>query len=63
MVARAAPPAPIFKVKIKSGSRIIFITDPIIVPTIEEVAKPSVRIKLLGVNETIIKVEPRAIYL
>ena len=61
MVAIAAPPAPMFKYRMKIGSKIILTIDPIIVPSIDSVAKPSVRIRLLGVKETIIKVAPKAI--
>ena len=41
----------------------MFRIDPKTVPTIDRVANPSVRIKLLGVKERMIKVEPSAIIL
>ena len=61
MVAIAAPPAPMFKWRIKIGSKIILIIEPVIVPIIDSVANPSVLMRLLGVKETIIKVAPKAI--
>ena len=41
----------------------MFRIDPKTVPTIDRVANPSVRIKLLGVKERMIKVEPSTIIL
>lgn len=41
----------------------MFRIDPETVPIIERVANPSVRIKLLGVKERMIKVEPSTIIL
>ena len=60
-VAIAAPPAPIPSPKIKTGSRMIFTTEPTTVPIMASTASPSVLIKLPGVRDRITAGAPSAI--
>ena len=60
-VAIAAPPAPICKPKINTGSRIIFTMEPVTEPIIAAVACPSVRSRFVGAKDKITNGEPKAI--